>query len=976
LLKSELFNVRTLSLIALVVLLSGNVSAQDVTWKNYTIRDGLSHSNVYRIFQDRKGFLWFCTDYGLCSFDGRTFHADFKDSTGFLNTSVLSDSEGDDGNKIVCTVNGLLQFTQSFVRYYPGTKKEYPPRSYFYAKERADNLWAIAHYPGTSTRTLLRIDKSAATYREIFDADGERVVFNTLSAYKDELLFSSSNGLYSVRDTTVVHLFPELISETVIDAVKDKQGRYWAGLRDRVVVVKDGRKLMEFVLPDGQQVNDVFLDREDHLWIAISAGGLLKLADGKVQNVPGLASIGPVIINDIFQDFEGNIWLATYGSGLFMLHSTNILDHTSGNNIPNIYSKTLKLIDDRIWIGTIGNVYKLEDDRITRFPVAMLNPEHYTYFLNQVNDELYIGAAYGLIIKKLFPPYAERRLTPGVISGCKDAKGRLWFGGFKNIYQLIGDSLVEHPVSRLLPDKRINKLFEDSKGNIWCGTGYGAFVFHPDSANRVRHILEQQQITGDITEDNRQRIWLASTRGLTCLDKDRCRIFTKEDGLASTNVTALLPVGDVLWVGTSAGLNLIDLKTMQVKQLTPIIFRDVILSLCSKGRELYIGTTSRVYSIDMDEPAQNDSPPPVFITSVRTSGKELEWPKKLQLPYRENGLQIRFIGISYQAAHLVEYRYRIRGLDDEWRYTTNNLIEIPSLPPGDYTFILNARKNNGQWTKDVSMDIAVATPFWKTWWFICAAGAMLVACLLFLTRRHTMKAEERKRKKLVGYNKMIYLKQQALAALINPHFIFNCMNSIQHFLNENDSGSANEYMADFAQLIRMTLEGARETFLPLHQEIERIKLYLSLEQLRFENKLQFHIEVQPEVDVKQVRIPNMILQPYVENAIWHGIMPKEGTGTIDVRFSLMDEELLKITVDDDGVGIDEDPLHLTTIGKTHYGISLTRERLQLLRELSGQYYHIEISRRTDVLTGTRVEITVPTVPREDGLAGIEEGMGF
>lgn len=947
---------------------------QDFTWKNYTIRDGLPHSTVYRIFQDNKKLLWLSTDFGLSSFDGHTFRSDFNDPEGLLNSTLLSVSERADGAKLICTVNDLVLFTDSSVSRLkiPGGKV---PKDFIYAQEWKGRTWIIAYYPGTSRPRLYELNTRGLILHDIRDNAGNPVEFNTLVNCKDELIFSSSNGLFSVRDTMVHRLPVEVPGREVVDAVKDSRGGYWAGYRDGVVVFKDGKAVFTVSLPDRQHVNDIYLDRDDHLWIATEEGGLLKVAEGKALVIPGLRSLGPVIINDIFQDFEGNIWLATYGSGLYMLNSVNVLDYTAGENIPSIYSRTISPVNDQIWISSIGKVFSLKHGRIENLAIRRLGSEYYTYFVKQVADKVYIGSSYGLVVKDLKPPFSERLLTPAVISICCDSKHRVWFGSYKGVFTLSDDTLKAYPVSPLIDNRRINAMTEDHQGNIWCGIGAGAFVFDPGHRRRPFQVLPRLQIVMDIKEDSAHRIWLASTNGLGCIDGERQRVFTKSDGLASNSVSSLLFAKGVLWVGTAGGLNLVYPEDMRVKNLTPVLFRDVILSLHRQRDLLFVGTTNSVYSVDMNDPLRDDTPPPLFITQVRTGGKRLNWPLRVGLPYRENGLQISFIGISYQASHLVEYRYRISNLDEKWRYTTNNLIEIPSLPSGSYTFILNGRKNNGPWSRDITLAIDVETPFWKTWWFLTLMVVALAGSLFVLTRAHTRGTERRKRRNLEGYNKMAYLKQQALSALINPHFIFNCMNSIQHFLNSHDNEKANEYLADFAQLIRMTLEDAQETFLSLDKEVSRIRLYLSLEQLRFGDRLEYEINIPSDLDARQLRIPNMILQPYVENAIWHGIMPRDGAGKISLRFGLSKDQLT-IVVEDDGVGIAEDPLLTTTGKKTHYGIRLTRQRLQLLRELSAQYYDITISNLSDTpgRTGTRVEILVPAAPHEDVLERIEDDM--
>lgn len=201
------------------------------------------------------------------------------------------------------------------------------------------------------------------------------------------------------------------------------------------------------------------------------------------------------------------------------------------------------------------------------------------------------------------------------------------------------------------------------------------------------------------------------------------------------------------------------------------------------------------------------------------------------------------------------------------------------------------------------------------------------------------------------------------------------MNSIQHYLNKHDNDMANVYLADFASLVRMTMENAQEAFITLRKEIERTELYLSLEKLRFGDDLRYEIYTDPNLNVNEINIPNMILQPYVENAILHGIMPNNESGNIIVKFLKNNTNELKIVVQDDGIGISNSKKLETGYMRAPYGMKLTEERLNLLKTLLGQYYSVcvkEVITEDKQTEGTVVEIIMPFNPESDELERIEE----
>jgi LytS/YehU family sensor histidine kinase len=206
-------------------------------------------------------------------------------------------------------------------------------------------------------------------------------------------------------------------------------------------------------------------------------------------------------------------------------------------------------------------------------------------------------------------------------------------------------------------------------------------------------------------------------------------------------------------------------------------------------------------------------------------------------------------------------------------------------------------------------------------------------------------------------NKILMLEQQALQAMMNPHFVFNVMNSIQHFINTKNTVSANKVLTGFARLIRKNLEICTQSYISLAEEINYLNLYLSLEKNRFGEKFQFEIKVDEEVDREEVFVPSMLLQPYIENAIWHGIMPKEEGGKVTISIVENADDTLLIKITDDGVGI-ENSLAGKKDGHQSKGMSLTNERINLLNKIEAKAIQLHIKQNGKM--GTTVTITIPT----------------
>jgi len=217
------------------------------------------------------------------------------------------------------------------------------------------------------------------------------------------------------------------------------------------------------------------------------------------------------------------------------------------------------------------------------------------------------------------------------------------------------------------------------------------------------------------------------------------------------------------------------------------------------------------------------------------------------------------------------------------------------------------------------------------------------------------KEKRRKLRELDHQSKITSLEQKALQAMMNPHFVFNVMNSIQHFINQADVKSANQLLSGFARLARKHLEICMSSSISVQEELVYLRLYLSLEKLRYLDKLDYEITIDVNIDTEEIVIPSMLIQPFLENAIWHGIMPKDGNGVVKLKFELQDSDLLIIIIDD-GVGI-KNSSGMSKSGHISRGMDLIRERVSLLNKLNKR--HIFITQHQTGMFGTEVLIRIP-----------------
>ncbi len=355
----------------------------------------------------------------------------------------------------------------------------------------------------------------------------------------------------------------------------------------------------------------------------------------------------------------------------------------------------------------------------------------------------------------------------------------------------------------------------------------------------------------------------------------------------------------------------------------------------------------------------------------------------IRLPHDENFFSFRYTCNNYINEEDNRFRYRLQGVDEEWvEAGTRTEAFYTAIKPGSYAFYVQAANNDGVWGKAKKLVTITIVPAWyQTVWFKMAVAILLVAISYLFYRQRMLnlkaKLETEKQKAAIQQQEaemktlraefekqLAQTEMTALRSQMNPHFIFNCLNSIKLYTLQNNTEAATEYLGKFSRLIRLVLENSRLSTIPLDAELEYLQLYLDMEVMRFKQKLHYTITVDENVDTEFIEIPPLLLQPYVENAIWHGLMHKEDGGQIDIRLELQKSNTLAIVIADNGIGRKR-AAELKSKGATtkkSFGMQVTSERIALINKLYHTGTAISIQDLVDDggnPAGTEVIIKIP-----------------
>jgi LytS/YehU family sensor histidine kinase len=323
-------------------------------------------------------------------------------------------------------------------------------------------------------------------------------------------------------------------------------------------------------------------------------------------------------------------------------------------------------------------------------------------------------------------------------------------------------------------------------------------------------------------------------------------------------------------------------------------------------------------------------------------------------------------GISLSNYTKLSYQFFLEGQDENWTpLTPNSTITYSGLSAGDYRFFARAIDQNGNKSNLITIPITIRQAFYKTYWFISLVVLLISFGVYKLIKLRIEREREKNENERLSYkSKLNSLEQKSLNASMNRHFIFNSLNSIQYFINTQDRKSANQFLTNFAQLIRKNLDSSEEgNMVTLVQEIERINLYLSLEQMRFNKRFVYSIDCPEEIDQEAIIIPAMMLQPFIENSIIHGILPnEEKEGKITVTFSIEQPSTLVIQIDDNGVGIEHSMNSKVKYDGDHksQGMEITSKRIDLLKKISSNEFDligpVQLENENRLINGTRVTL--------------------
>ncbi len=955
------------------------VHAQHYNFKQYSVADGLAQSQVYALLQDSRGYIWMGTrGGGLNSFDGIKFET-YTNKDGLNSNYILSLFEDSKGTLWIGTDQGLntfngLNFEQIALPNVDSFSVEsiledsngkiwFGTSHGLYSKEDeglvhfdCDDVWsndnindllqsADGKIWGASNQGLFKISKNEIiTYTKSDGLAGN--IINSIEQDAEGILWISVYGegvqlFDGLEFTRLSDLKPKIIHKIK----KDQDGNMWmASLYDGVALaLRDSRQISYLNEENGLASNHIRCIIQDdwkNIWIGTSGAGIAKYGGQQFQHFSSKNGLPGKQVYSLLEDKDKSVWMGVGDKGVCRFNQ-NQKDQFEQDSILNHVKVKVLFEDDlyRVWAGTEGKgLYVFSQDSTWNLSIDNGLSSNWIKAITQNSKgEVYLGTSGGGI-NVLSPNnssqshYAiefinrqrglgEDRITDLVI----DQFDRLWYSTQSSgIGVILNDgNIVNLNESHGLVSNSVRSLEIDSLGWLWIGTA-GAGI---SKMNLLAETLELDSLKGNwpLTSDNiyflqfdsKNNLWVGSESGVdkVILDEERNPIeiqhFGKQEGFNGIETCSNSSISDNdgnLWFGTIDGLCLTNPSSNYVNERAPL---------------------TRIINVNLFYQALIETE---FDSTIGDWGLIQD---TLILKHTQNHLSFDFIGINQHNPEKVSYSWKLNGLEEEWSprtFRTN--ATFGNLNPGEYSFQLLAYNEEGKANEQAeTVHFRILAPYWQKLWFKIGYWSLLVliVLLIFLIRVRNVKIKAReKNAKLRMEMDVLELEQKALRLQMNPHFIFNSLNSIQGLMAKKDDKSARLYLSKFSKLMRQTLENSREDRVSIEEEIEALKHYLELEKFTHEGKFDFQIEC--AFDSCEYEIPPLIIQPFAENAIIHGLIPLGGEGMLKINFSL-DGAFILIKISDNGVGRKKASEIKSQKSQYHKstGLQVTQERLDMLQ---------------------------------------------
>jgi sensor histidine kinase YesM/ligand-binding sensor domain-containing protein len=964
---------------------------RDFDFPNYTTTNGLVTNVVHHGMQDSRGYMWFATDSGVSRFDGNRFRH-FTTQDGLGGNEIFYIYEDSRQRLWFLSFNGVPSYFHNNSFYNPSNdtvlaQLQFGNMLVSVFEDHENAIWLMSQdatiYNISKDEHIQKIPATGLvnTIRQAWVDQHNRIHVGTAN---NTLHFNEIERKWEIKD----HL-----SYRVIQQQHTREGSFLIPSRDGIVytgssitsapyyihrnilgiqaeitfamrsmnsiymavgTIVDGvhfydyeggltRTSVAHLLP-GQTITSVTFDTQESIWITTLRNGIYRIDRSyrNIRNIASKAGLNDFSIRTSFTSRDGYQWYGTDAGRILGFDADGqFLDIAWPDNPPNNVSieDITELGDGRIGIATASSfhlVRRLAADLITTTDIVDLPGKQ----LLQLGDKLIYGTISGLYAAPIDSPQSMQALLGQRVTALEQCEGKhLWVGTINGMYRF-DENLQPVGLPSAFNGEQITDIEALYEGIVAVATHGSGVILYNTADNLIRRIDSYNGLADDLVKTIR-------------FDRDK------------------------LWVSTGTGINLISLNPdsdldFQFERLPQGIhyfsgrlFGTQIRHIELREGDIWLAGDNTLLSLDRVERGATPTVVPLHINEITVNDRIYTRDFPQEVPHYDNQWIFNFTGILFRDADRQLYRYRLRqsNTSAEWSVTSNAEVTYRSIPPGSYIFEVESFTSDGNASSAMtSYRFSILRPWWMLpWvWVLIALGSVGAVALLFNYQiRQVQKQEEQKH----SYQRQINeLEYQALQAMMSPHFVFNILSNIRYQILKDDKVKASKLLVDFSKLIRKQLDSAYQRSTSLNEELDRLQLYVDIESIRLPHPIKFIRYVAPDVDPITTRIPSMLLQPFVENAIIHGIIPKNSPGEITIKVGRSTQGQLLIVISDNGTGLKVHQRSTVEGDRLSLGVTLIEQRLAILAKDSGLKWDVTIENITDesgYVEGVRISVLLP-----------------
>jgi streptogramin lyase len=952
------------------------LSAHSFYKVNYNSNNGLPSSEVYHVFQDSKGFIWFSTNQGISRYDGYQF-TNFDITDNLPRNTVFEAYEDYKGRIWFTSLTDDLCyfFNNKFHRYaynrllnkFRLVKNRNVSKRTFFV-DSLDNIY----YTRYAEKTI-KIDKNGHAQWINLSDEGHRIILKINNNGTVLYNFSRSDSIPYIENVNgrfiQINAPKSFFSSDYTHSV----------VTDRYVIISFRNEVYVVERRSGKTLKYTFensiiwmsQDQDGIIWIGFYNTGIKGFVDAEDLNRPLFHLLKKHSVSSICKDSEGSYWATTLNDGAFYFPSLQVQALKKSNELKVKSINTICSNDDQIWFaGNSPYLYSF-DGQIKEWPWVKdfsSDIRKLVWFNNKLIVSVSSPRSMGGLIN---PEKRETRKVDVYFLGAKQILdgGIILCAPNHDYFEYRNNKFMHHYFPDQIVFKYIFDVCQDSLGNMWYGTERGLILKKND---RFVNMRDSNALYGTrvmcIVKDG-DLMWMGTKGGgLLCKMPGALINYTTEDGLPSNSISDIIVDNDTLWLASNKGVAKFagkpSIGKVETWSTANGLTNNEVNDIDLLNGTVYVATQDGLCYFPKSMCGINKTPPPVYINNIRINNRDTTLLNEYHLDYKHNHIIFSFVGINYQKINDIEYKYRLIGADNAWNYSTQTEARYSALLPGEYTFQLVAINNSGiQSAVPVEVKIIISTPYWRTRWFLLLSLLILIALLAFIVMSIFSYRMRTFKKQNCLKQEMNKFRQKALSSQMNPHFLYNSINSAQYFILNNDPNTASDYLSGLGKLMRLVLNNSMYDRVSLKEELKALFLYVEMEQKRFDYTFEFCKSIDRNINLDRTLIPPLILQPYVENAIHHGLRTKKGKRLLKLIIRTKGNCII-VEIEDNGVGRKQtERSERNKNSSTHisFGTEITKHRLMILEEVYSKKMTVDIDdlyNNDDKPEGTKVTLTI------------------